>query len=953
MSLPINESQLGISTKAVQKILTYVKSNALAIEDKTDKISGGTSGDLVSLDNEGNITDSGYSVDSFATASQGAKADSALQPTDVTSDYSATGTAPVNGTAVASAVSGKADKVSGATNNNFASLDANGNLKDSGHKHSDYATAAQGSKADSALQPEDVKSTYSATGTDPVNGTAVASAISNKADKVSSATNNNFAALDSNGNLKDSGHKHSDYATASQGAKADSAMQSIGSVSDTSAFAGTESLAVSASGSDITFKSVANLWTYLKTSKLSESTTDIGGNAATASDAKSGSTLATTLSGKEISSNKKQSIDDTSTSDYPSSKAVADFVNSSIATNTANYISDNGQPFTSVDALNAYTGTVTNNDYAFVTGTDSDGNTYYDRYKASVSGSTVSWAKEYRLNNSSFTAAEWSAISSGITSTLVSSYNSHIADTDIHVTATNKSEWNAKYDKPSGGIPKTDLASAVQTSLGKADTALQSSDITSTYSSTGTSAVNGTAVASAISTKADKVTNATNGNFASLDANGNLADSGHKHSDYATASQGAKADTALQPEDVTSTYSSTGTDPVNGTAVASAISSATETDSVPTKNSAKLLSSGTIYNQLQVVAQSLNSLNDTIADVVNRENYGDMMADSITLMESPKIGDAPMLIVGTTAPSITPAFAGQIYINTSNNAVYIASNKDNTTYWRNIVYTSSNASSGGSTLSLVTTGEKYTWNNKYAKPSGGIPKTDLASAVQTSLGKADSALQSSNVTSTYSSTGTDPVNGAAIADAISKETDELPTKNSSKLLSSGTLYEQLQVLVQSVNELNDNIESFLEIENYGELRADSISLMEAPKIGDDNMIITGSGAPSVTPAFAGQVYIDTTNNGIYIASNKDNSTYWRYITYTNSVAASGGSTLSLVTTGDKYNWNNKYAKPSGGIPSTDLASAVQTSLGKADTAVQPSDLEDWTPTEIANIFANA
>lgn len=36
------------------------------------------------------------------------------------------------------------------------------------------------------------------------------------------------------------------------------------------------------------------------------------------------------------------------------------------------------------------------------------------------------------------------------------------------------SGWNAKYDKPSTGIPKTDLASAVQTSLGKADTALQS-----------------------------------------------------------------------------------------------------------------------------------------------------------------------------------------------------------------------------------------------------------------------------------------------------------------------------------------------------------------------------------------------------------------------------------------------------------------------------------------------
>ena len=47
------------------------------------------------------------------------------------------------------------------------------------------------------------------------------------------------------------------------------------------------------------------------------------------------------------------------------------------------------------------------------------------------------------------------------------------------VTESTVSGWgftknNGTYSKPSGGIPKTDLASAVQTSLGKADTALQS-----------------------------------------------------------------------------------------------------------------------------------------------------------------------------------------------------------------------------------------------------------------------------------------------------------------------------------------------------------------------------------------------------------------------------------------------------------------------------------------------
>lgn len=49
-------------------------------------------------------------------------------------------------------LSGYATKVSGATSGNFAGLDGNGNLTDSGSKASDFATAAQGTKADSAVQ---------------------------------------------------------------------------------------------------------------------------------------------------------------------------------------------------------------------------------------------------------------------------------------------------------------------------------------------------------------------------------------------------------------------------------------------------------------------------------------------------------------------------------------------------------------------------------------------------------------------------------------------------------------------------------------------------------------------------------------------------------------------------------------------------------------------------------
>jgi hypothetical protein len=108
---------------------------------------------------------------------------------------------------------------------------------------------------------------------------------------------------------------------------------------------------------------------------------------------------------------------------------------------------------------------------------------------------------------------------------LKDAFDAHEADTDIHITASERTAWNAKYDKPSTGIAKTDLANDVQTSLGKADTALQDSDIAD---------------------KADKVSGATADNFAGLDSNGNLKDSGSKASDFATAAQGTKADSAIQ-----------------------------------------------------------------------------------------------------------------------------------------------------------------------------------------------------------------------------------------------------------------------------------------------------------------------------------------------------------------------------------------------------------------------
>lgn len=138
--------------------------------------------------------------------------------------------------------------------------------------------------------------------------------------------------------------------------------------------------------------------------------------------------------------------------------ADKNFVNSTVGTNTANYIyktETGGEkvPFSSVAELEAYAGTVTNNDYAFVTGIDENGNAYYDRYKADVNDGVVTWAKEYRLNNSSFTAEQWAAIQSGITAEKVAQFEAAVSPVDV-VQSGNMSAVtsNAVANKVNGGI---------------------------------------------------------------------------------------------------------------------------------------------------------------------------------------------------------------------------------------------------------------------------------------------------------------------------------------------------------------------------------------------------------------------------------------------------------------------------------------------------------------------
>ena len=118
------------------------------------------------------------------------------------------------------------------------------------------------------------------------------------------------------------------------------------------------------------------------------------------------------------------------------------------------------------------------------------------------------------------------------------------------------------------------------------------------------------------------------------------------------------------------------------------------------------------------------------------------------------------------------------------------------------------------------TAAQATADSKYSKPSGGIPKTDLASAVQTSLGKADSSVQSvatGSTNGTVSVDGTDvKVKGLAdlaykssvsksdvgLGNVVNAGRDTTPTANSTNYITSGGVKAYVDSAISGVTQFD-------------------------------------------------------------------------------------------------------------------------------------------------------
>ena len=239
----------------------------------------------------------------------------------------------------------------------------------------------------------------------------------------------------------------------------------------------------------------------------------------------------------------------------------------------------------------------------------------------------------------------------------------------------------------------------------------------------------------------------------------------------------------------------------------------------------------------------------------------------------------------------------------------------------------------------VTSTHKTAWTAKYDKPSGGIPKSDLASSVQSSLDKADSALQQhQDISALTNHVANNNVhvtvdNKTAWNAKYDKPADGIPKTD----LASGVQI-SLNKADTALQEHQD-ISALVSHTQNGNIHVTS----EQKSTWSAKYDKPTSGIPKTDLVSSVQTSLGKADTALQehqdISGKADVS----------ALTAHTGNTDIHVTTANKTAWNAKYDKPSGGIPKTDLASDVQTSLAKADASAEvylvvfnTVDFSSWT-----------
>ena len=159
----------------------------------------------------------------------------------------------------------------------------------------------------------------------------------------------------------------------------------------------------------------------------------------------------------------------------------------------------------------------------------------------------------------------------------------------------------------------------------------------------------------------------------------------------------------------------------------------------------------------------------TSADKATQANSASKVVNSLTFSGQNAQGtESTIGFDGSQAQEVD--FNGDDFVATKGNAfeVSLASSGITAGTYNNVTIDEKGRATAGSNKDYATTAQV---NAKYSKPSGGIPKSDLAVSVQTSLDKADTALQSAPVTSVNGKIG--DVTGLATQDEVNAKQNAL------------------------------------------------------------------------------------------------------------------------------------------------------------------------------------
>ena len=559
----------------------------------------------------------------------------------------------------------------------------------------------------------------------------------------------------------------------------------------------------------------------------------------------------------------------------------------------------------------------------------------------------------------------------------VSDLTAHTGNTNVHITASERSSWNAKYSKPATGIPIDDMEAGVAESLANADLALadvgalsqnfinHEGDTTVHITASERKAWNGKVDASTLNshtgnteihtTSAEKASWNNKAEKASLNAH--ISDTvvhiqeGEReawNAKYSKPSTGIpKTDLA---EDVQTEINKVNTAITTAGEAKQAVTTHTK-DSVihitadertawNGKADESSLTAHTGDTTIHITASERSSWNSKYSKPATGIPVDDMEAG---VAESLANADLALADVGALS---------QNFINhEGDTTVHITANERKA--WNAKANASTLNSHTGNTTIHTTAEEKASWNGKYTKPTTGIPAEDLSDDVNASINSGSMSYELASEANGKVSLLLESY-GAEIPDLkneLAKKQDKLvsgtsiKTVNGTSLLGSGNITTPKTTVVDNLTSTSGT---------------DALSANQGKVLNDKF-----GGYIPITGGVAGNVELFSNNRGETLIGNPDNNAYVRiredmvgvgdnWFINTNGVAgfknltANGASVItvtdvvdSLTSTGnDKPLSANqgrvlnekKYEKPSNGIPMSDLNSAVQQSIECGDEA---------------------